>query len=52
MAAATSGWTFGTNNGVFDSHARTNIYGNSWNKWLVTPTLFMEDNVQLSLTLP
>ncbi|MBO7493465.1 MAG: C10 family peptidase, partial [Bacteroidales bacterium] len=51
LVAATSGWSFGTNNGVFDSHARTNIYGSSWNKWLVTPTLLMEDNVQLSFDL-
>ena len=51
LASATSGWTFGTGNGVFDSHARTNIYGSNWNKWLVTPTLMMEDNVQLSFDL-
>ncbi|MBR4646482.1 MAG: C10 family peptidase, partial [Bacteroidales bacterium] len=51
LATATSGWTFGTGNGVFNSHARTNIYGTSWYKWLVTPTLLMEDNVQLSFDL-
>ena len=51
LASATSGWSFGTSNGVFDSHARTNIYGTSWNKWLVTPTLLMDDNVELSFDL-
>ncbi len=51
LASATSGWTFGANNGVFDNHARTNIYGSSWNKWLVTPSLSMENNVQLSFDL-
>ena len=51
LTPVTSGWTFGTGNGVFNSHARTNIYGSSWNKWLVTPTLLMEDSVQLSFDL-
>ncbi len=51
LSYATSGWSFGTANGVFDSHARTNIYGSSWNKWLVTPTLEMVDDVQLSFDL-
>ena len=30
------GWTFGTGNGVFDSHARVNIYG-TYQRWLATP---------------
>ena len=51
LVSVTSGWTFGTGNGVFDSHARTNIYGSSWNKWLVTPTLLMEDGVDLRFDL-
>ena len=51
LSYATSGWGFGTANGVFDSHARTNIYGTNWNKWLVTPTLEMVDDVQLSFDL-
>lgn len=29
-------WSFGSSNGVFDSHARVNIYSN-YQKWLVTP---------------
>ena len=38
MASATYGWSFGTNNGVFDNHARVNIYGN-YQRWLVMPTI-------------
>ena len=51
LASATYGWSFGTGNGVFDSHARVNIYGNSCNRWLVLPTLVMEDNVQLTFDM-
>ena len=50
-ATTTSGWSFGTGNGVFDSHVRVNIYGNSCNRWLVLPTLVMEDNVQLTFDI-
>ncbi len=49
--AVTSGWSFGTTNGVFDSHTRVNLYGTSCKYWLVTPTLLMEDNVQLTFDL-
>ena len=31
-------WSFGTSNGVFDSHARVNIYNNN-QRWLVTPSI-------------
>ncbi len=47
LTTASYGWSFGSNNGVFDNHARVNIYGTSCNNWLVLPTLDMEDNVQL-----
>ena len=30
-------WDCGTNNGVFDSHARLNIYGQGCKSWLITP---------------
>ena len=36
---SSSNWSFGTNNGVFDSHARSNIYGSSSYKWLVLPAI-------------
>ena len=47
LTATSYGWSFGTNNGVFDDHARTNIYGTSCQRWLVLPTVLMENNVQL-----
>ena len=30
-------WDCGTNNGVFDSHARLNIWGQGCKSWLITP---------------
>ena len=51
LTAATSGWNFGTSNGVFDEHARTNIYGTTWNKWLLTPAIEMQAGVQLTFDL-
>ena len=42
------GWNFGSSNGMFDSHARVNIYGTNCNYWLVTPSLLMGNNVELS----
>lgn len=41
-------WYFGTSNGVFDSHARSNIYGTTRYHWLQAPTLYVEGNVQLT----
>ena len=46
-----SGWNFGTGNGVFDNHARTNIYGTSCYRWLLTPVIVMDANVQLTFDL-
>ena len=43
-----NGWFFGNNNGVFDNHARINIYGTNCKYWLAMPAVVMEDNVQLS----
>ena len=45
--AYNGGWRFGASNGVFDNHAYVNIYGTNCKYWLVTPSLMMEDNVQL-----
>ena len=50
LASATSGWYFGSNNGVFDSHARVNIYSNN-QKWLVTPAVTIPENGGLSFDL-
>ena len=44
-------WYFGSSNGVFDSHARINIYGDSRKYWLITPTIVMDANVQLTFDL-
>lgn len=38
LTASQYTWTFGTGNGVFDSHARCNIYSN-YQRWLVTPAI-------------
>ena len=32
-------WSFGSNNGVFDNHARVNIYGTGCYRWLQTPAI-------------
>jgi hypothetical protein len=50
LTPSTYGWSFGTSNNVFDSHARVNIYGN-YQRWLVLPTLVMEDNVQITFDM-
>ena len=39
LTSTTSGWSFGTGNGVFDNHAKINIYGTSCKYWLVTPAI-------------
>lgn len=51
--ALTSGshWSFGTSNGVFDSHARINIYGTTKYGWLVTPTTYLSGSMQLEFDL-
>ena len=49
-SGSSSAWSFGTNNGVFDSHARANIY-NSNTKWLVTPAIILENPAMLSFDL-
>lgn len=51
LSSATSGWSFGTSNGVFDSHARVNLYGTSCKYWLVTPNIELGANDQLTFNL-
>ena len=46
-----SGWSFTTGNGVFDTHAKSNIYSTNCYKWLVSPAIPMEDNQQLTFYL-
>ena len=51
LSSTTSGWQFNTGNGVFNNHARVNIYGSSCKYWLVTPAIPMEEGQQLSFDL-
>ena len=46
----TGGWNFGTSNGVFDSHARMNVYS-TYKYWLVTPATALAANAGLSFDL-
>ena len=41
-----SRWYFNTDNGVFDNHARTNVYS-TYQAWLVTPSLTIGNNYSL-----
>lgn len=50
LSEATYGWSFGANNGVFDNHARVNIYGNN-QRWLVMPIMAIEDGFIISFDL-
>ena len=48
----TTAWNFGTNNGVFDQHARINIYGTTKYGWLITPQFtVIEGTTDLSFDL-
>ena len=51
LSTATGGWNFGTSNGIFDSHARTNIYYYAANWWMVTPAIELTANTQLTFDL-
>lgn len=51
LAPASYGWSFGTNNNVFDSHAYSNIYGTGCFRWLVTPSIELSDSAQLTFDL-
>ena len=52
--ALTSGskWSFNTGNGVFDNHAKINIYGTSCYGWLISPAFTVEaDHADLTFDL-
>ena len=51
LSANSSGWSFGTNNGVFDNHTMVNLYGSSCRYWLVMPPVSIVDNVELSFDM-
>ncbi len=49
-----SQWSFGTSSGVFDSHAKINIYGSSSSErkgWLITPNIMVGSGNSLSFDL-
>ena len=50
MSSSTYGWSFGTSNGVFDNHARVNIYSD-YQRWLVMPAVSVPANAGLSFDL-
>ena len=51
LTSTTGGWNFGEGNGVFDSHAKVNIYS-TYQRWLVTPAFtVLQDASTLSFDL-
>ena len=48
---STSQWYFGNANGVFDNHARINIYGETRYGWLITPAFTVNDGFVLDFDL-
>ena len=51
LATTTSGWNFNTGNGVFDRHAKINIWSTSIKYWLVTPSVEVAENYMFSFDL-
>lgn len=50
LSEATYGWSFGSGNGVFDNHARVNIYS-TYQRWLVTPAITIPNNAVLDFDM-
>lgn len=51
LTTTTSGWNFNTGNGVFNNHAKVNIFGTTCKYWLATPAVYVSGNVQLTFDL-
>ena len=54
LSSSPTQWSFGTSNGVFDQHARINIYGEgSYERkgWLITPTFTLPAGATMSFDL-
>ena len=51
LSVSTYGWYFGNYNGVFDNHARLNIYGTTCNYWLVTPAMEVSEGSEFGFDL-
>ena len=50
LVPATYGWSFGNGNGLFNTHAYVNIYGSN-QRWLATPVIYLEGDVQLTFDM-
>lgn len=50
LVPSTYVWSFGNGNGVFNTHAYVNIYGSN-QRWLTTPLIYLEGNVQLTFDM-
>ena len=51
LSTSSTQWVFGSNNGVFDNHARINIYGTGRYGWLITPEINVGEGYGLSFDL-
>lgn len=51
LTTITYGWNFNTGNGVFNNHAKVNIFGTTCKYWLATPVVHVSGNVQLTFDL-
>ena len=49
--SSTGGWIFGSANGVFNTHARVNIYGTGCKYWLITPAISVPADATFSFDL-
>ena len=51
LTTTTAGWNYGTANGVFDRHAKINIWSTSIRYWLVSPSIEVAENYTFSFDL-
>ena len=51
ITTGSGNWYFGTSNGVFDSHARVNVYGTTCKHWLITKSIEVGRGNALSFDL-
>lgn len=50
--SSASGWSISSSSTAgWDNHLRANIYGSSSSKWIVSPSIMLEGNAQLSFVL-
>ncbi len=51
LSTGSQQWFFGTSNGVFDQHAKINIYGSERHGWLISPAFTVVENASLTFDL-